>query len=107
MLISIAALKQIKSEARTADDRRSICPSCCHRHAGRDRMGRPMNLFFKWLRRRDVSARPPASFAFCAVSFDRADPAALDAEWTAEILKRIASGKYFSDRVFDDDQAQS
>ena len=52
-------------------------------------------FFNRWLRR-DVSAPPPQpSFAFCGVSFNRADPAALDAEWTAEIMKRIASNKFF------------
>jgi hypothetical protein len=62
-------------------------------------MGRPMIAFIKkWLRRRDVSARPPEQYvplAFCGVSFQRADPAALDTEWTASIMRQIASNKFF------------
>jgi hypothetical protein len=58
-----------------------------------------INLIERWLRR-DVSARPPEQhhyvpFHFTGVTFRRADPAALDAEWTAEIMKRIASNTFF------------
>jgi hypothetical protein len=61
-------------------------------------MGRPMIAFLeRWLRRREVSARPPEqSFTFCGVTFNRtADTAAIDAEFTARVLRQIASGKYF------------
>jgi hypothetical protein len=52
----------------------------------------------KWLRRRDVSAPPPEQqrFAFCGVSFNRTtDTTAIDAEWTASIMRQIASNKFF------------
>jgi hypothetical protein len=60
--------------------------------------GAMMTAFLKWLRRRAVTARPPEQyvpFHFTGVTFQRADPAALDAEWTAEVLKRIASNTFF------------
>ena len=81
-----------------SDDRRHICLNRRHRHVGRDRVGRPMIAFFeRWLRRRAVTARPPEpSFAFCGVSFNRAtDTTAIDAEFTANVLRQIGSGKYF------------
>ena len=54
----------------------------------------------KWLRRRAVTAPPPEQrFAFCGVSFNRVtDTAAIDAEGTQEIMKRIASNRFFKSR---------
>jgi hypothetical protein len=59
-------------------------------------VGGQMKAFLNWLRGRDVSKRPPEpSFAFCGVSFSRADPAALDAEWQQVIFKQMAKSRYF------------
>ena len=53
-------------------------------------------FFDRWLFRRTMSAPPPEpTFAFCAVSFNRASPEDINAEWTASIMRQIASGKYF------------
>jgi hypothetical protein len=51
----------------------------------------------RWLRRRDVSARPPEqSFAFCGVTFNRSkDVQQINDEWTASIMRQIASNKFF------------
>ena len=34
-------------------------------------------------------------FHFTTVSMERADPQSVDAEWTASIMRQIASGKFF------------
>jgi hypothetical protein len=42
------------------------------------------------------SAKTEPSFVFCGVTFNRnTDTAAIDAEFTASVLRQIASGKYF------------
>jgi hypothetical protein len=89
------------------DVRRDICVSRRHCHVGCYCVGGTMMIAFfnKWLRR-DVSARPPerhhyVPFHFTGVTFQRADPAALDTEWTAAILKRIASNTFFELKQFE------
>ena len=55
-----------------------------------------MITFFKWLRRPAVSAPPPEQrLAFCGVTFNRASPEDINAEWTANIIRQIASNKFF------------
>jgi hypothetical protein len=80
-------------------DWRRIRFNRCHRHVVRSCVGGTIMIAFidKWLRRRDVSARPPEpSFAFCGVTFNRTtDTAAIDAELTASIMRQIASNKFF------------
>jgi hypothetical protein len=87
----------------SSNDWRSICIDRRRRHVGHCRVGSPMIAFIdRWLSRRTVTApKPEPSFAFCGVSFNRADPAALDAEWTAEIMKRIASNTFFELKEFE------
>jgi hypothetical protein len=97
-LRSTVALRKIKSEARTGNDGRHYfgrghCGLCSCRLGGGI-----MITFFKWLRRPAVSAPPPEQrLAFCGVTFNRraTDTATIDAEFTAEILKRIASNTFF------------
>jgi hypothetical protein len=71
--------------------------SVCNRCARRSRVGHHMisDLIEKWWRRRAAEPNHYVPFHFTGVTFQRADPAALDAEWTAEIMKRIASNKLF------------
>jgi hypothetical protein len=48
-----------------------------------------------------TAPKPEPSFAFCGVSFNRAtDATAIDAGFTAEILKRIASNTFFELRSY-------
>ena len=53
-------------------------------------------------RKRAVSApprlKPEPTFAFCAVSFNRASPEDINAEWTASIMRQIANGRFFEIR---------
>jgi hypothetical protein len=47
-----------------------------------------------------VSApKPEPAFAFCGVSFNRASPEDINAEWTANIMRQLASGRFFEIKV--------
>jgi hypothetical protein len=80
------------------DDRRDICVNRRNRHAGHCCLGRTMMTAFinKWLRRRRAAeTNHYVPFHFTAVTFQRASPEVVNALWTQEIFRQIASGKYF------------